>query len=148
MDRLLKTLDRSSPLLVLLGLIFVGLELKQSTDAVKAQTRSQISVAYAEYIRTFAEDEEILETYGKALSGAPLQGIESVRFELMMTSLLRLAENTFYQHREGNYSDSEFQGEREFWKRTLSAPELRESWERWKRDFSPEFRREIDALLE
>ena len=147
MDRLLKILERGSPLFVVLGLIFVGLQLKQSNDAVRAQTRSQISIAYAEFIAARSLNEGILATEMKIRSGEPLEGIDLARYRASLTAVLRLAENSFYQYREGNYSESEFQGEKDFWSRYLAGSVNRELWEQVKRDFSPEFRNEIDELL-
>jgi len=44
---------------VLVGLVFVGLELRQNAESVRSQTRSQISIAYSELIESQREDEDV-----------------------------------------------------------------------------------------
>jgi len=154
MQKISEFLDHLSPILVLVGLVFVGLELRQNSAAVQSQTRSDISIAYADALHSFREDQDLIQTLIKRDSGAELSEAERTQILYYVASLLRLGENSFYQLREGNYSEEEFEGEKDFWMDFLSDPETvqdwsnREFWEEIKSDFAPAFREDLDRLLE
>jgi predicted glycosyltransferase involved in capsule biosynthesis len=133
---------------VIAGIAFLAVELRQNSDAVQSQTRSQISIAYAELLQTQRQDERLLEAGIKRSRGEPLEPIDLAKIRLNVFAHLRLGENTFFQLREGNYSEDEFDGERNWWKNYLSQPVNREIWESAKFDFSPAFRQELDALVD
>jgi hypothetical protein len=133
---------------IIASLIFVGIQLQQSSDAVKAQTRSQISIAYSQMIQSQRQDQGYISTTIKLRNNESLDEIERLRWELNMGSIMRLAENSFYQYRNGNYSEREFEGERDFWKQYFSSPYNLEVWSKLKNGFSPDFREDIDKLIE
>ena len=146
MKNLLKILEHINPLLVLVGLVFVGLELRQNSAAVQFQTRSQISIAYAELLQTQRLDQGLGDASINFLQDEPTPREQRV-LRLNILAHLRLGENSFYQLREGNYSDREFEGELHYWQGFINTPLNRQVWEQVKNDFSPDFRAELDALV-
>jgi hypothetical protein len=148
MDRANAWLNLIANIGVIAGIVFVGLELRQNSNAVRSQTRSQISIAYAELLQTQMLDNEFQEARIQAQGGEPMAPLGQSKMRFNILAHLRLAENSFYQFREGNYSESEFDGERNFWRAFIARPQFREIWEDVKSDFSPDFRQEMEALIE
>ena len=132
---------------VLVGLVFVGLELRQNAESVQSQTRSQIATAYADLIASQREDNGLLEALAKTRAGQELTPLEHLKVRLNTAAHLRLAENSFYQYRLGYYSEEEFDAERRFWRSYYSVPLLRVFWEETKEGFSSQFQNELDSII-
>jgi len=80
-------------------------------------------------------------------SGEELDPTERFRYQMYIRRMFRGAENTFYQHRVGTLTLSEFDGQWNFFGRTFSQQGYRDFWEEFRNDFSSEFQSEIDDLF-
>ena len=147
MDHMNKWLTLVANLGVIAGIAILAIELRQNSNAVHSQTRSQISIAYAELLQTQQLDQALLEALIRLDSDEPIERVDLRRVMMNVLSHLRLGENSFYQLRQGNYSEGEFEGEKNWWQNYLSQPVTREIWNNVKYDFSPRFREELDALI-
>ena len=130
---------------VVIGLFFVGFELRQNQISLRAQTRAALAEIDIESIRSLRQDENLMRS--RLAENPNASSIDEYREQLWIRELARTAEHQFYQRRIGTFDDEEFQGVRELWKRGFSVPEYRTWWNTYKGEFSTAFRDEFDALL-
>ena len=90
---------------VLLGLIFVGLELRQNTAAVRAQTRQQLTDASSEFLLALATT-DLGELWGRFMEGDALTDREMNRVGPALVAAVRNLENVYLQYREGVIDES------------------------------------------
>jgi len=141
-------LEMLSALAVVVGLFFVAMELRLNSEALRAQTRAEISNAYTQLIAMHTADDSFIHADLKLESGEELSSFERMKIDYSVNAHFRLAENSFYQYREGNYSEEEFEAERRFWRVYLSNSIRRSMWDKYKYGFSEDFQNQMDDLLE
>ena len=113
-DKVKLTVEIGSALAVLLGLVFVGLELRQNTAAVEAATFQSLTDASSNYLLTVAGDPELSRLLMRAegdLSG--LDEVEASRLFLVNRSYWVRMQNVFSQWRRGTLSDDDWELYRE-----------------------------------
>ena len=141
-------------LLVFLGLVFVGLEMRQNTQMMQAQVRNAISERVIEVNGWLATSEALAEatatTADEGLAGLSRQ--QEMQMVGWTGGAFRAWENEHYQNKVGLFTDAEFSARKEMWRRQLLVSPLREAyWDQWERfsdSFAPDFRAEIDAIME
>ena len=94
---------------VLLGLVFVGLELRQNTEAVEAATFQALTDASSNYILTIASDPELnrIVTTGHVDPSA-LNEQEYARFFMVNRSYWVRMQNVFSQWQRGTLSNNDW----------------------------------------
>lgn len=116
---------------VILSLIFVGMELRQNTVAVRAATYQALSDASAEAVAALAHDPGLLavvqRVYFQDVEWDDLTEEENARLSFYYMSLLRRLENTYQQNRSGVVDDRVF--ESYGWRDALW--ESRHFWDFW-----------------
>ncbi len=128
--------------------MFIAVELRQNSESVKSQTRAQISIAYADLIDSQRSDDVLLQAISKMRRGEDLSELERMKVDYNVAAHMRLAENSHYQYRQGNYSEEEYAAERGFWKRYFAESRARrQQWDRIKPGFSEAFQKEVEEFL-
>ena len=129
---------------VVVGLFFVGYELKQNHIGLQAQIRAIQLQTDLESLRSNREDEKLLALLSKEWG---FENVDLARHSIYIRELIRTAEHDFFQYRIGALDSQEFEGRRNMWRAQFSQPTYRNRWERIKNDFSSSFRTEFDQLL-
>jgi hypothetical protein len=80
---------------VIASLLFVGLQIRQNSAIVRAQTRQALTTEYREFWMTLAMDDELDSLRGPSLVG------DEQKADLVQWVRLRLLENVFQQFQEG-----------------------------------------------
>lgn len=94
-----------SALAIVISLIFVIIELRNSTEAVQAQSRQSIAARIEERSLIAAANLSLLEAMNKNRNGIELNPIETLQLELWHTSILTSLEEAYLQNQDGNLSD-------------------------------------------
>jgi hypothetical protein len=115
-DRLNSWLALGANIGVLIGLGLLIVELNQTRDVSRAQTRHDLSAGIVELLVTPALDSELASIMRRADAGEPLTPDERYRFLMRSLAFLRYAENVHYQYREGMYDDHEFEKQLDAWR--------------------------------
>jgi hypothetical protein len=120
---------------VLLGLIFVGLEVKQNTAAMQAATIQGLADSSQEHLLLLASDPELLEIQQKAVTDPDqLSETEARQYFLIERARWLRSHVAFQQFRRGTLGDEDWQPyERLLCRRKLS------SWQEHKSLFSNRF---------
>ena len=94
---------------VLLGLVFVGLELRQNTEAVEAATFQALTDASSDYILTIASDPELNRVVTTGYDDpSSLSELEYSRFFMVTRSYWVRMQNVYSQWQRGTLSDDDW----------------------------------------
>jgi len=135
-----------STLAIISSLIFVGLQIRQNSDTVKAQTRNAIAEIARDNVKA-TMDPRLIEAFLKMSNGVKLTPEEAFLIRLHNNLIFRTAENVYYQYNIGTFSEDEFDGYRNYFHEYFSNKITLENWEETKSGYSPRFREEMDALI-
>ena len=135
-DRNRKTIvEAAGAVAVLLGLVFVGLEVKQNTAAMQAATIQGLADSSQEHLLLLASNPELLEIQQKAVTDPDqLSETEARQFFLIERTRWLRSHVAFQQFRRGTLGVDDWQPyERLLCRRQLS------SWQQHKSVFSNQF---------
>jgi len=94
---------------VLLGLVFVGLELRQNTEAVQAATSQGVTELSIDWMAGIAASPELGEAWLKGLSDpTQLNELEAMRVTYIMRAYWLRMQTTYYQWRRGALNDADW----------------------------------------
>ncbi len=124
---------------VIASLLFVGVEIRQNTIAIRGATQQDISYQISEIYKIAVENEKIALITSMAYRGITkkdLSEIDFSRFWLFTMMGLRRVENIYLQYNNGFVGSEAFDRIDMAFYRT---PLVREIWEERKNSFDPKF---------
>jgi len=149
MSKLTERLTLIANVSVVVGVVFLALEMRQNTRAIQAQTRDSMTEKQMELSGWFAISPELAAAWAKAYD----EGVESLTAAenwmvlFARQGIFREWENSLYQFQQGLYTPEEFEPRTLRWRRNMSAPLYRDSWQGARDTYSPSFRAEIDRII-
>lgn len=130
---------------VIASMVFVGLEIRQNTVAVKGATLQAISDTYTEFMTSYSLDPTYRTAEALVFSGAAPTDLDAEQRTLMNSYVIAwigMLENTYLQNRLGLVDDAVFEGYG--WNRAFHrTPYFATMWERRARLFVTEDFREF-----
>ncbi len=131
---------------VVITLVYLAIQIKQSSKIQKAQTHQQIAHFRGQSIAAFIENKELRDAVAKAWSGQSLTEDESAILYWFTIGSLRAYENDLYRHSQGVIDDREV----EIMGKLLELPHMRLQavLARGVQTFSPELQEELRSLIE
>ena len=138
---------------VVIGIIFLAVELRQNTQAIQAQTRDSITEKQMTYLGWQATSPELAAVLAKGDSaGYPsLSVAEAHQWRGYVGGQMREWENSFYQYEQGLFTADELEARRERWRSGMSdfpsSAAYRDFWATIRNGFAPNFRAEIDQIV-
>ena len=102
-------LEVLSAIAVLLGLAFVGFELRQNTAAVEAASRQSTTDASVAWLLTIASDSELAHLWGVGSTEPEnLNETEGIQLHLLQRSQWIRFQNAYLQWKNGTLSDDDW----------------------------------------
>ena len=136
-------------LAVVVGLIFVGLELRQNTLMQRVSATQTLVVDYENAVDLLARDAETACIYVRGNNGLDnLNGIERYQYFVMWFHLLRAAEQLHYYSLEGMVDQRIWRGFQRQLDEVVRYPGVQEYWELRRDWYSDEFQSFIDQIFE
>ena len=132
---------------VILGIVFLGLEIQQNTQMIRSQTRDSMTEKQVDWYYFIGNDLDKAEVQNKGSLGGLESGPEYFQFLMMVTSWFTILSNEWYQYEQGLYEADEFEPRLNRWKRQLRNPGYQSVWTINEAQFSESFRNEINRLL-
>ena len=131
---------------VLATLAYLAIQVRQSTEAQRAQTHQQSAHERARNVRMHIENKDIRDAIGSAHAGKSLSEDEQSILFWFSILQLRSYENELYQHSKGMIGDDELEVQRKL----LELPAMQiETVEAIAMDsFTPRIQQEIRRLVE
>jgi len=148
-DNLNRWLTLISNVAVLVGIIFLVIELQQNNLIAKAQTRTEITRASVENTRLL-QDPISLSVFTKLRNNEEVTEQEAMWLTLAFESTFKAWQNVYYQYQVGLFDEPELEAYRTTWRnrfRGCGWITLR-AYSSTRLQLEPEFRKELDNILE
>ena len=135
---------------VILSLLFVGLELRQSRQLARAEVRQGLADRNAQVISSISDNPELarawLEMWGSSVSrGLELTAVDSTQAIYALFGMLRHVENVYLQYLEGVVDESVLTSYGFRRNSTLMLPQFETFWSDAKNRFDPRFVEALDT---
>ena len=127
------------------GIIFLGIEIRQNSVMMRAQTRNEITQTILGFLEIEREP-GMREALQRQWQGGVVGGDEFY-VRNFANSMLRLWENIYYQYQNGLFDEGEFEAEIQAWERTTQQPLVIDHWNSYRQEYSEGFRAVIDSLI-
>ena len=148
MNKLNERLALIANLSVVAGIVFLGLELQQNTEAVEAQTRDSITEKQMMFIEWLATNRDLAEVVTTAETApGELDPVDQRVWAWFVEGLLREYENSHYQFERGLFTGEEYDARVNAWRFGLEFPAFRAVWTEVRQMYAPSFRAEIDRIV-
>lgn len=147
MKKDIEWMNLSASFAVILGIVFLGLEIRQNTDMMKSQTRDSISEKQMMFSEWVATESELAEAISKANSGQEMSPTEGVQYAYFLAGVWREWENSYYQFQQGLFDRDEFEPRMNRWHDMMRTVLVRDSWAATRMNYSPGFREEVDLIV-
>ena len=143
---------------VLLGIIFLAVELQQNTSMMRAQTRDTMTEKIVNFYELNINNIEASNLFRDIENEAQMAQVDRASNEFRIYSLitlsqLRLWENELYQYQQGLYDQQEFESRRRLWAQYLSSESpqgqaRRAIWANNRGFFSQDFVEIVESLTQ
>ena len=98
---------------IVTSLIFVGIQINQNHEMMRAQTRNDISMALTPVLSNLTNNQDLADLLFAANDGKQLSDAEMYRVYSHTELIFRYWENAHYQYRQNLYDESEFSRHRD-----------------------------------
>ena len=147
MNKVSNWMNFSASVAVIMGIIFLGLEIRQNTEMMRSQTRDAISEKQMMFSEWVATEIDLAVAIAKVNAGEPLDPGERMMHAYFLAGVWREWENSHYQFQQGLFDRDEFEPRMERWRSTMRVKAVRDSWVATRMNYSPAFRAEVDTIV-
>lgn len=140
-------LNLATSIAVIMGILFLGLEIRQNTEMMRSQTRDAISEKQMMFSEWVATETDLANTIAKVNAGMALEPGEAVMHAYFLAGVWREWENSFYQYQQGLFDKNEFEPRLTRWRATMRNQTVVANWAATRQNYSPAFRAEVDAIV-
>ena len=113
---------------VVVSLAYVGIQLKQNTEAIQAQTQQQVMSNYADYQVAIIGQEAMAPLMIKAEEGEALTPEEELKLSTWAHLLLSNWETTYLSYQNGLLGEEAWQGWEKYFIASMNDVYVRDAW--------------------
>lgn len=128
-----------SAVAVIASLIFIGLQIRQHSGAVRSSTRSDIARSQLEINLLLAQNPDILTAMFALTTGEEISDRDRAVASATLSGFFRVFENQFWAYQEGNFPESVWRGYRANIAFNVQQAHFNEFWADRQGLFSEEF---------
>ena len=133
---------------VLLGILFLGLEISQNTEMMRSQARDAITDKQMMFYEWVTTEPEMAAAIVAASQGLDKMSPEHlVMYSYFMAGVWREWENSYYQFEQGLFDIAEFEPRMVRWHSQMQSRAARTLWTTNKEWYAPGFRARVDAMV-
>ena len=133
---------------VVASLIFVGLQVRQSTDAAKIEAVHNISTEWRSVYQGPANNRQVAEILIRGgLDYKNLDAIDLAQYSAIMHTIFDAAASTYYQYDKGALDSETFDGICRQLRQRLGLPGVRDYWMSRKEIYSEQFQAYVDKEI-
>ena len=148
-DRINKWLVLVANLGILVGLIFVGLELQQNTIATKISSLDSTLSQYNHFREHIIRDREVAELWERGIAEEILDGPDSTRFDMLVRELMFTIQAVFLRSREVAITEDVASTMRPVIETYMSYPGIHQWWlTNSQGRFTKDFSKYVDDILD
>jgi hypothetical protein len=134
---------------VLLGILFLALEIRQNTEMMRSQARDSITdkqMTFSEWVTT---EPEMAVAISEANSGLQSMSPEHrLMYTYFLTGVWREWENSYYQYQRGLFEANEFEPRTRRWRSQMESEAARAIWNGTRLWYAPGFRGVVDGFVD
>jgi hypothetical protein len=125
--------------------VYLAIQIRQNTGVVRTSSFQEIQIAFTQFSARIAESSELAGIFARGqVSFRSLPDEEKVRFSMLFSEALTLAQLGYQQHQRGLLDEALSRNMMESTIQLFRAPGVRECWESTKNWYHPEFREYLD----
>lgn len=148
MSKLERWLTLGANLSVVVGIVFLVLQMRQNTEAIRSQTRDSITEKQMEYAGWIATNRELADIFRRGRQNlGQLDPTQITMFSLLAGAILREGENSHYQYERGLFTAEEYDARWVRYEDLMSDLGFQQYWASQREVFSPSFREAIDRIV-
>ncbi len=149
LDQIANIAEISAAALIIVSLIYVGIQIHQNTRAVRGSTLQMNTDFWGALFLRLAEP-EMAQGYAAGLEGQPdIRPAHFTQFFFICRAMFLGFENQYYQFRQGILDRATYLGyERSMQTQLLLFPGFRVWWQQSHAVFSPAFVARVDSMIE
>ena len=129
-------------------LVYLAVQVRQNTKALRATTFQQVSEAMAQNVSHLSDNGELAAIAVKVGSGEELEPVERVRYQGLMLMSMRRLESVWLHHRLGSIDSDQIKGFELSLISLINVPVALQWWGNAKATFHEEFAEYVDQRLE
>ena len=136
-------------LAVLFTLFYLGMQIRQNSNAMRASTELEVSRQYTDFVRRLSMDDQLRKIWNK-IADAPnsLNDDERARYLWAMSEFFHMSEGVFRQYKTGFLAHESWSEYERTLVGMLQAPLVRDWFIDNHAPFSREFRRHIESMID
>lgn len=134
---------------VILGIIFLGWEIRQNTEMMKSQARDSITekqMMFSEWVTTEPEMAVAIAAAGQGLEN--MEPEHRLMYSYFLAGVWREWENSYYQFQRGLFDIEEFEPRMERWRSQMESEAARAQWAVTRTWYAPGFREIVDQFVQ
>jgi hypothetical protein len=139
--------ELTSVVAIILSLMFLALEVKQSNQLAKAEIRQALNVTDMEVYKVQMEEDIIAKALYKINKNLPIDDYEEYQLNEFQKFNFRDFDNSFYQYRIGLFDENVWFAYRRIIKSLLTENYIMLMWGNSNQSFSIEFQDEVNNIL-
>ena len=139
--------ELTSVIAIILSLIFLALEVKQSNQLAKAEIRQALNVTDMEVYKVQMEEDIIAKALYKINKNLPIDDYEEYQLNEFQKFNFRDFDNSFYQYRIGLFDENVWFAYRRIIKSLLTENYIMIMWGNSNQSFSIEFQDEVNNII-
>jgi hypothetical protein len=133
---------------VLMGLVFVGLELRQNSDLLRITATQTLAAEFSDALEVMAYEGEAACVYAVGVNGLHnLNDVQRLRFFVQMFLILRSAEQLHYYSIEGMVENRVWRGFERQLSEVVNLPGVQEYWEIRRLWYSDAFQEYVSGVI-
>lgn len=133
---------------VILGILFLGMEIQQNTEMMHSQARDAITekqMMFSEWVTT---EPEMAVAIVEAANGLDnMQPERRMMYVYFLAGVWREWENSYYQYQRGLFDAQEFEPRILRWRSQMESEGARSLWAGQRLWYAPGFRQVVDDLV-
>ena len=139
--------ELTSVVAIILSLMFLALEVKQSNQLAKAEIRQALNVTDMEVYKVQMEEDIIAKALYKINKNLPIDDYEEYQLNEFQKFNFRDFDNSFYQYRIGLFDENVWFAYRRIIKSLLTENYIMLMWRNSNQSFSIEFQDEVNNII-
>ena len=134
---------------VIASMIYVGIQIRNNSRAVRAATNLQISHTQTSSLYNMASNADLAELVVRGGGDfAALKGLDRARFRFHAMFVLTFNQNIFFQHKIGTLTGSDWDSFSGDLVSYFDMPGARQAWPTYRKRFSTEFQEHVNQIVE
>jgi len=133
---------------VLLGILFLAMEIRQNTEMMRSQARDAITdkqMMFSEWVTTEPEMAVAINASAQGLQNMDPE--HRIMYLYFLAGVWREWENSYYQYEQGLFDAEEFEPRMMRWRSQMESEAARVQWATTREWYAPGFRAVVDRIV-